>query len=151
MEKKLTKIKILIDTYSEVTWEADPEDSWSRDSTTQSHTINGFEVVDSKNSWCDFEVPFEIDPAKEYYLLAVYYDTGDSFGTDGNRIDMIDLYDNIELAMESKKRILENDDKGSYSVKILNPLGKEYSISTSWVGYFEHLNDVEIHRVKLKL
>ena len=151
MERKLTNIRIIHDCYTEVTREGDPEDRWDRDSTTQSHYIRGFEVV-KENSYGDFKVPFEIDPEKEYYLLAVYYDTGDSFGNDGNRIDMIDLYDDIELAMESKRRILdENKDENGYSVAILNPLGVEYRISASWKGYFESLNDVEIHRVKVKL
>lgn len=151
MERKLTNIRIIHDCYTHVTREGDPNDRWDRDSTEQSHTIRGFEVVE-EDRWGDFKVPFEIDPAKEYYLLAVYYDTGDSFGTDGNRIDMIDLYDDIELAMESKRRILENNkNEEGYSVTILNPLGKEYMISASWKGYFENLNDVEIHRVKMKL
>jgi len=153
MEKELTKVRIINDSYTYTTRESNPDNEWDRDDTSQSHNIKGFEVVDSDSNWYDFDVPFKIDPEKEYYLVAVYYDTGNSFGRDGNRIDMIDLYDNVEYAMETKKRIEENDksEKSSYSVTILNPLGKEYQISTSWVGYFQSLNDVEIHRVKLIL
>lgn len=152
MKNELTKIRIINDSFTSVTRESDPDDKWDRDDTCQSHNIKGFEIVDADRKYgYDFEVPFKIDPEKEYYLVAVYYDTGDSFGRDENVIDMIDLYDDINIATEVKRRILDNDNKGSYSVTILNPQGKEYQISTSWVGYFEHLNDVEIHRVKLKL
>jgi len=152
MKNELTKIRIINDSRIYVTRESDPDNEWDRDDTSRSHNIEGFEIVESDSRYgYDFEVPFKIDPEKEYYLVAVYYDTGNSFGRDDNEIDMIDLYNDVDIATEVKRRILDNDNKNSYSVTILNPLGKEYQISTSWVGYFEHLNDVEVHRVKLKL
>lgn len=101
-------------------------------------------------------VGFEIKPDKTYYLVSVIYSTGDSFSHHSGKIDYIELYESLEMAEATKKMILDSyalkDKEESYSVEILNNSGTAYKISSSsWVGYFESLEDVQIDAIKLKI
>ena len=142
MKKKFTNVNIIHDIYEHITREADPDDCWDRNSTAQTHEFRGLEVVEHEYS--HFKVPFSIEYEKPYYLVVVYYDTGDSFGHDENRADLIELYDNIEFAQKTVNIINNSYTSEEYSSEILNCEGKPLKIFNSWQGYFEHLNYVDI-------
>ena len=150
----MPKFKVIDEVRSWVTDPADADDSWSRDSTDQSHDIRGIELVDEKG-WGDMEVKFDIEPGKTYYLLSVIYDTGDTFGRDGGQIEFIDLYEDHALAEKNAKTIAEHArSPGDYfkkhdSLKITTNLGTEYQLSPSWVGYFESFDEARVSAVQI--
>lgn len=163
VKPEVTYIKIFDSGETYVTQEADPDDEWSRDSTDSTVSINGF-AIKKETEWYDLIVPFKIEKEKEYFLLYVIYSTGDSFGTDGGKVQYIDLFEKEEDAKENQKRINEHykryckvDSDGTafrhkhfspFSVKLTNPAGKPYDCSVSWTGYFEGLTDVVIEPIK---
>jgi hypothetical protein len=83
----------------------------------------------------------EYEPNRPYYLVYAIYDTGDSFGRDEGRIEYIGLYSDLEVAHENERRCRECVE--GYSVTLVTDSGKEYKVSTPWVGYFEHLQYVD--------
>lgn len=102
----------------------------------------------------DISVPFDIDPYRYYYLVSVIYSTGDSFNHNKGEIDYIEMYEEEEMAIATKKAIevayKSKDKEDRYGVDILNNSGVSYRISASWVGYFESLEEVRIDRIQLK-
>lgn len=150
-----TDIYVINDTYSEVTRERDPNDEWDADNTATSNCIRGFKIVNKsskKNEYTDLTIDFEVKETIPYYLLSVIYSTGDSFSHHTGHIEYIDLYSNIEYA-EAAQKMIENayaakDKEERYSVDILDNNGNMRKISSSsWVGYFESLEEVRIDTV----
>lgn len=132
-----------------VTEEGDPDDSWSRDSTNECHDIRGIRLRSWLNA-CD-SVPTAVEPerGRDYYLLVVYYDTGDSFGRDEGKVEFFELYESRELADENARRLNEGAQKGESSVTLKSPSGEEYQQSTlCWTGYFETYNGAEVRVVR---
>lgn len=152
-----TEISIINECEIRVTREREPDEEWSGESTESSNYVSGFNIVDDiLIHSADLVVGFEIKPDKTYYLVSVIYSTGDSFSHHSGKIDYIELYESLEMAEATKKMILDSyalkDKEESYSVEILNNAGTPYKISSSsWVGYFESLEDVQIDAIKLKL
>lgn len=157
-----TYLKVNDNVTYETTEYADPDDDWDRDNTAEYHHITGVEIVDKKDRW-DLCVPFEVDPDRSYYLLYAIYDTGDSFGRDEGRIELIDLYQDREVAMANAARIDAHARKydstrwGSareemdepYTVKLMNDAGEECQVHTPWNGYFERLSYTEVLCVRV--
>lgn len=136
------------------TSEVDPDDSWSRASTEEEHDIRGIKL--SEGGYGDIDVPFTVESNKSYYLVAVYYNTGDSFGHDENKVCFIDLFSTEEKAKDAVKRIEENNesynkwtDKKSGALVIKREDDADLKLYTSWQGYFESMNTCEIHVVEL--
>lgn len=147
-------IKIDIRSYDEVIREGNPDDKWDRDDTRSEHTINGFEEVGEKEGW-DFVWPDDEIPVK-IYIVYVLYDTGDSFGRSENNIELIGLYKDIADAeavgdaIESDYKEYDEDRGHNYEpLAILLPVKQTIeNVSTStWKGYFEHFNSVEVRRI----
>jgi hypothetical protein len=145
----MKNIRIIDKVYTTTIRECDSEDCWDRDDTSMDHDIIGF-VVKEEKDYGDISVNFDPKYDKEYYLLSVIYDTGDSFGRDEGQIEFIDLYENLAIAEENSRRIRE-DESDKYSVKLLHETGKEYDVHTPWKGYFEDLRGVEIDQVFRKV
>ncbi len=153
----MKNIQIIDKCYSEVTDAADPNDSWSADSTHTDHNIVGFKFA-KENFLTEIKVPFEILPNKDYYLVYALYTTGDSFSNHSGNMEYIDLYDNEDLANEVVKTI-ELDYKiygkrkdssfDNYSVVIKNNMGNEFKMSCPWKGYFERLDSIEAKSIRL--
>lgn len=92
-----TKIEVEADIHGYVTRHGDREDRWDRDDTAQDVSITGIKIVDEKG-YGDLEVNYVVDPNKEYYLVLVNYDTGDSFGRDEGQVCYVDLFESKEKA-----------------------------------------------------
>ncbi len=150
-----TRVRVLDDVHYGVTQEANPEDSWDRDDTYESHHVQGVRAVGDKE-YFDLTVGFDIVDDKHYFLVYGIYSTGDSFGHDEGRIEYVGLYEDREVAEDNARRIERHardyrddsiTDDDAYSVTLVTEDGAEYKVSVPWNGYFERLSYIEIERV----
>ena len=145
---KAQYIEVLYDRYQAANLESDiggydPDDKWSRESTSTENTIRGIKLVKPKDYW---DVIADFDVTKEdTWLLFAEYESGDSFGYDSGNIEFIGLYNDFELAVKQAKIITKNSNK--HSVKLTANNGKPYEVCCPWVGYFERLQNVEVMQV----
>lgn len=113
----------------------------------------------------------ELDKIQEkHYLVVVRYETGNSFGTSHGNYTIIKLCDNYEYASRIKEYIQYDNEvyyanENQFSEKIKDErkekfpdiYGMFYNEGNSdlmykkWLGYFEKLEDVEIHEMKVTL
>lgn len=152
----MTKIYIQNDSWTENLGGYDPDDEWTRDSTSTDHNVKGIEIVTSKNGYGHLEAHYDVAEKGYGYLLYVVYSTGDTFGRDDGQIEYIGLYDDETLAYD-QKRIIEEDAKlsdndigvDSWNVEITHPNGKKFKLHKPWEGYFEQLQYVSVDRVEV--
>lgn len=77
----------------------------------------------------------------EVFIVYADYDTGDTFGRDGNKIQILDIFEGFEQAIELRQVAQLAD---GHSLEFGD---KRYYIG--WNGYFERLNSVNVDRVSL--
>jgi hypothetical protein len=143
----MTKINVVDDSYTEITDEADPEDSWSRESTAESHYIRGIKIGDR---YGDVECSFEVVPMTNYYLLYYRYSTGDTFGRDEGKIEFVALYNDIELADKSAQAMNNAANNKQMLATIWNDEGKPYEEYLNCVtDYFGSFDGAEVETVQL--
>lgn len=109
-----TLFKVQYNSYRSETSEVDPDDEWSRASTSTDYSINGISLVEEKDKSFDCSgafVPFVDSNLETVYLVTVVYSTGDSFGNDkGYGIEFIKVFKTEEKAERCKKQIQANAD-----------------------------------------
>lgn len=155
-------VRVLADQHTSVTEAADPKDEWSADSTASEVYIKGIEVL-SENEYFDLVVPFDVMPNKEYYLVFVNYDTGDSFSHHSGQICYLDLFQSKELAHDLAKKIQENaKEPYDYSTakkgqRLPNSVAYKWDngqevdcYAATWKGYFERFNHVSVESVTVR-
>ena len=138
----------------------DPDDPWSRSSTSQENYIEGIALLQGR--YGDLYVPFKPVHDQDYYLVSVVYSTGDSFGTDDGQIEFVDLFQTLEKA-EALVQLIEQDYKQNPNFEHGKPYETKNRIAykrdddtegfvhtSTWKGYFEHLTDVRVDLVRLK-
>ena len=135
----MTKLYVDVVTTSENHGGYDPDISWSRDSTSSSHTL--YDVYDSEHSRSYYleEVPVNFEPSKGdiVYVLHAQWSTGDSFGFDnGYGHEVIAIYTDKDMAWRDKDKL----EAGSGSVDL--EAGFPWYIP--WNGYFESLDWIKI-------
>lgn len=140
----MSYVSILSDRHEYVTRHGDPNDRWDRDSTAATVSVKGIKQVDEKG-YHDLAVPFDISHDKAYFLLWADYDTGDSFGRDGNRTEWVDLFQSIESAEKARKELL---DGSGYTRGYTRDDGTVIDFYVPWEGYFESLNDLRVDVVR---
>jgi hypothetical protein len=93
------------------------------------------------------------------YLVVVRYRTGGTFSTTNGAFTFIAVFDDEKDALALKKEILEhnkkyNDKRGCSDAKYtLVPVTKNAAykeLYCTWHGYFEHLEEVEIHSLEIR-
>jgi len=156
-EKKQTVWTIGVDARA-VTQETsipDPDDSWSRASTSTEWDVRGLKLIDKEGSHCysyreTVDVNFEPEKGKIYHLLYVVYSTGDSFGhDDGACFEAIGVYQDRKVAEENEKRLREGKPtvKGQWGdrvVLLMEGMAKGHEYYPPWNGYFESLDTLEV-------
>lgn len=125
-EKALfTGFKVDYKSYTEETSEVDPEDRWSRASTSTSHEVNGISITSDK----DFDAIgafVATDGDEKYHLVSVVYSTGDSFGHDENaNVEFIEVFKTLEKAEKCVEQIKLNNELYRYKSKSYNKKTKE--------------------------
>lgn len=131
-------LNVINDSYMLVDIESDPDDMYGADSTTTFNHIIGIQI--SQGVW-DLVVDFDVLDNVTYYLVYVEYTTGDSFHYSSGNIQYVGLFRDESTALENIKRI-ESAGTDSYSIEFINDAGKTWKESISWVGYFEHVENV---------
>lgn len=134
-----------------VTKESDPNDKWDGDDLKFEYDIHGYEVVKSKDYMWDFVVD-EV-PTGDWFLVCVYYSTGDSFHHEDHKLSMASFVKNEEDAHTIAKAIREDYDSYKKSdsfdikplqVKLLVANKTEEIYTGQWKGYFEHVEYIEV-------
>lgn len=161
-----TGLKIRTSQYGDITQAADPEDSWSRDSTHTSWTV---EAVEPEPKYPDVTACFPVPEGTTVYLLYLVYSTGDSFGHDEDgRIAFVDVWTTREKAEAAATIVREHADwyKGvntrwspmtkeerlkyekkfdnAYQVTVIRENGEPLQTYASWNGYFESVSYIEV-------
>lgn len=145
----------------------DPDEGYDHQ---YSYEYHGIKIIPDK-SYFDVIVQFEPVRGRNYYLLVVDYNTGDSYNSESNCHRIIELFDNKETANIARKYILEEikptqhqilklcEDRkitdvknipGIYSSFSINANGELCIISNAdWTGHCESLNEIKIIELKL--
>lgn len=137
----MTKFNVVTNSYYYETSEADPNDNWSRASTAADISVSGVEIADN---YFDIALPAEYDPSKPLYLLWADYATGDSFGTDDNQFEAVDLFQDLENAERARLQLLCTEPNG-----YTRDDGTHIAYHAPWIGYFEKLNDLYVKKVEI--
>jgi hypothetical protein len=124
---------------------ANSDDVWDADDIYHDTTILSFSLSSRGG---DIPVHFIPEVGIDYYLLYATYSTGDSFHVETGVVEYIGLYDDNNLAWKNY-RALENVTE--YSVILTAPNGLSYMQSVPWVGYFEHLTNLKVMKIQLKV
>jgi hypothetical protein len=98
----------------------------------------------AEKGYRDISVGFDVVPGQNYWLLWADYDTGDSFGRDGNKVEFIDLFQSPDRAAAAAKEL---EDVRDFSAKYTREDGTKIKMYIPWVGYFESLNSLNITMV----
>ena len=118
-----------------VTRKPNEDDEWDR-----GDTCAHWDITHANTNPRNAISEIETNHTGKVYILYVIYSTGDSFGHDENNcFEPIWVFKDRDLMLKAKEIIEQND---------TNPIdldvGKDrpLSLSASWQGYFERLEDV---------
>lgn len=149
-------IKINVRTHTEVTRERNYDDKWDGEDTYQSHEIHGYSVsTDEERYGWDF-ILNEDPKGKDLFVVAAFYDTGDSFHREENRLDLVHLATSfadaqtiLKVLEADYKEYIENNESWAYKpLTIILPSGATIELYTgTWKGYFERLRELRIVNV----
>lgn len=140
----MSKIQVIDQVSTDVIRFADPKEKYDGDDIYQNHFIRKIKIVE--NDYYDLDVGFEVEKGKSYFLVVVFYDTGDSFSRRENLVCFQDLFIDLKKA-EALQSIIRKDaqNEKQTNVKYQNENGTWIPLLTStWKGYFEHFRDCEI-------
>lgn len=159
-----TRIKIIDESYSDMTESPYYDEEHGGEDTYETHDIMGFEVAGEK-SYFDLTIGFEPEKGMTYYLLYTLRTGDDSFNHRSGIITFVDLFQDQDIAVENERRIEEHNqliaDLDSGKIKhskkidttlylILEKDGTDYKYSPSWCGYFERLEGIVVMPVLLR-
>ena len=137
------KLYIDHDTYVDNLGGYDPDDSWSRDSTSSSHDVRSISLSE-KGGYEDIEVGdhFAEFVGKRVWLVWSVSSSGDSFGHDnGHYIDFIDVFTSEEAASVCDRTASACNGN---RVSLINDTGKKWEYTnSSWTDYFGGRDFVE--------
>ena len=142
---KETNMRICVE-FSEYCDHFEQEDgeygSWGR---SYSSTIDKvYKLKDKDNGPFNSETFLVPDNSSEVYVVYMFYDTGDSFGQETGRIDILHCSNNEESANKLAKYITDNSDE--YTIKFVDDFGRAISIDNRGAGYFESITNIEVKR-----
>jgi len=143
-----TELYIHVDSYTDMTTEADQDDEWSRDSTSTEHYFRGIYLNDGLDRKKEI-VPFDVKNGDTVWALHAQWSTGDSFGTDdGECHDVIGIYKTYEEAKADKNLIDEQEKRfrktNNFTKDSFLTLSNGTNFSIPWLGYFESLDWMRI-------
>lgn len=92
----------------------------------------------------DYNAVFDLNVQAGHtvYALVATYTTGDTFGSDGGQTQVVDVFTDPNKASELSV-IAKDVQSHNFEMD-----GKEYR--ASWVGYFEHLDNLTVWEVTVK-
>ena len=110
------KFDVRVETYN--TGGYDPEDEWSRDSSSGEVSINRATISNDNYYHNRLGIEADLKVGDIIYLVWAQYTTGDSFGNDGGQYELIQVFTDPNLAFEHKAKMesIKEGDKDQYSV-----------------------------------
>lgn len=136
------------ESWTEVTREADPEDSWGADDTSTSWSIKGISLSDSDSQHA-LPADFAVEVGDTVYVVYAIYSTGDTFHrADGEYLEVLSFHKNRETAYKNEASLNGRRDRGSagndFQMTIEFDNGKKVQRHCPWDGYFESLDSVSV-------
>lgn len=77
------------------------------------------------------------------HVVVAVYSTGDTFGRDGGQTQVLDAFTDVDKANALRSKAASVSEEFNFTHD-----GKAYP--APWVGYFEHLDSVEVWGVEVK-
>lgn len=138
-----TELWLTCSAYTEVTQEANIEDSWSRDSTATSWTFDNLSVTRPIYGFSELaSADFEVKPGDVVHVVVAVWSTGDSFGHDeGAQCEVFGVYKDLEKAKACEEAL---EKATEYELIIKTESGKTLKLHCPWHGYFESLDYVQV-------
>lgn len=138
--------------YTEVTREADPNEDYDGDDTYTDWEISTTITPAKDSISCDVALPFILEENKKYYLVYIIYSDGDSFSSQTREhLELITVFTTLEKAQNLVEQIKEDDinNNSTYSFTYQDEIGKLIKTSARWKGYFNGIEQCEVHEVCL--
>lgn len=109
----------------------DPDDYWSRNSTTGDVDVVSVSIIE-EDSYDMIATDDNYKVGDTVYILHAVYTTGDSFGRDGGNYELLGAYKTLDAA---KSALVHFENINDYSVP--------------WIGYFESLDNIKITELEI--
>lgn len=126
-----TYVNFDVNVYTWVSEEADPYSCFSRDSTSGSVSINGAKIV-KEDGYDVLGIDDNLHEGDTIHLVYATYSTGDSFGRDGGKYELLEICLTRE---EAESRRVYYDTSNDPSLP--------------WNGHFESLEYVNVYSCTL--
>lgn len=155
----MTRVVVSAETETWTTRPRDPDDSWDQGD-TDGHVANVVAFLErtEANYYGDSHGKDlgDVEVGNTVYAVVADYTSGCTFGRDGGHADVLDFFTDPAEAEELAKAALKaerqveswsgrKEDVFDYSFE---HNGETYS--RAWVGYFEHLNSLDIWACRIK-
>lgn len=129
--------------HTEVISVADPDDQWDRDSTRSSYTLT--RACISKHGDCPIS---NVNEGDTVHVVWASYVTGDTFGSD-SAIEFLAAFKDVKKANQLVRKLNEYapSDYAGWEIGIELDEGEIYKLYIPWLGYFEHLEELNITEV----
>jgi hypothetical protein len=135
--------------------EGEEDDAYpSREPEEKDHEVHGVYSCDAKDGrgWSRYnesiDVGFEPVTGAEVFLVVVTYGTGDTFGHSSGNVSIVGCYEE-EAHSDSIAADIRFDDDNSRYGEMKKGRKERFSGYKAWTGYFESLEGVEVHRLRL--
>lgn len=140
-----SRLELVASSYCYTTREADPNDSWGRDSTARDWTVEGVRLVEADGQKV-LGADFPVEVGDNVHVVYAVYSTGDTFGSDeGAYLEFISAHKNYEVAQRNLREVEKGKhERESYSMVIEFDSGAKVSRHCPWDGYFESLDYVRL-------
>ena len=138
--------------------EGQEDDDWpNRETEYKDHEVHGVYSEDAKDGrgWSCYneslDVEFEPTSGAEVWLVVVTYSSGDTFGSSSGNVCVVGCYDEEAQAdsIASDIRADDNDTDRAYRRDLKKSKKERFTGYKAWTGYFEGLEGVEVHRMRL--
>lgn len=112
-------------------------------------------LLKNRSSWGDdVPCPEGVKVGDTVYLVFAIWSSGDSFGmAHGGSSDAVGAYRTAEEAERVAAILRKGDRSGDYETRtaaeILDGNGRPYRYCKDWMGYFDSLNSIEVHPIKV--
>ncbi|KKN88788.1 hypothetical protein LCGC14_0243950 [marine sediment metagenome] len=129
----------------------------SRETEYKDHEVQGIYSCDAKDGrgWSRYnesiDVEFEPVTGAEVFLVVVTYSSGDTFGSSSGNVTVIGCYEEKAQAdsIASDIRADDIDADRDYRRSGKKTKKERFTGYKAWTGYFEGLEGVEVHRLRL--
>lgn len=138
-------LDLVTSSYGHNTSEADPDDRWSRASTSTSWTVEGVRLSE-KDGHQSLAADFPVQIGDVVHVLYAVYSTGDSFGHDeGAYLEFLSVHKDYEVAKRNLEAVQGRDTaKNKYTMVLEFDSGGKVERHCPWDGYFESLDYVRL-------